>query len=359
MSDEAVRTNAEKKDLTLDQLIAFCEEIAALVRVGLPLEESLRGTSRKYHANIEEHLKRLVEKLGTGKSLAEAIREDPAFPPVYAAVIEAGIASNDLAGAMETISRNARTLRDTRVFLVRSGLYPVVLFSLLWILFSFVFFFLAPNYAAFYLDGRQSFFMLPLFEWVGTQQKEFVIFAVAVLLGVWLLFFLWLRRSKNAATIQDAGRLHVFGAIPWVSQATVQIQKMCFSRICSQLLRASLPLEDAIYYAARATHRRFGNRLDRDQLREAVIEKNSAKIPKSVFSPLIAWSLGIPNQRALQEGLDRYAHLSEVRAESLLLKSEIFLPVLSTVFFALVIGSCYVIGIFLPYFEVLNQLAHF
>ena len=49
---------------TLDLLIGLCEEISALVRAGLPIEEALRQRSAQSSRKVGAHLKQLADKLG-------------------------------------------------------------------------------------------------------------------------------------------------------------------------------------------------------------------------------------------------------------------------------------------------------
>ena len=85
--------------LSLDELIALNEEIAALVRAGVPLERGLVGTGR----DLRGRLGRVAEAVGRrmeaeGCSLAEAVAaEGRSLPELYGAVVAAGIAPGRVA----------------------------------------------------------------------------------------------------------------------------------------------------------------------------------------------------------------------------------------------------------------------
>ncbi|MDR1957753.1 MAG: type II secretion system F family protein [Planctomycetaceae bacterium] len=380
----------------LDRLIALCDEISALVRSGVPIEEALLFKSAGERKQIAAHLKQLAEQVGTGKPLAEAVRNDPLFPPVYAAVIEAGIESGNLAGALDSVAECAQTIRGTRFFLIRAMLYPLCLFTALWFIFCGMILFTGPRMASMFESYQATTLLFGVMKWCGgnLQGPLVVTFAVPVIL--WGLFCIWIGRSAHGTLIQAAGRFTLLGWVPWGGKAVVQLQKMTFARILTMLIRASLPLDRAILLAARATNDRYWSKESQESLRRLVIESlavrgtahdtvhhdavhhgtlenppvsspaaafptdnkdNNKEQARSVISPLIFWTLGIPDQKQLIEGIEYYARMSQVRAELLISKCEMFLPEIITFLLAVAIGGSYFLTILWPYTQLLNILS--
>lgn len=364
-------------NISLQQLIGLCDEMSALVRAGLPIEEALTHDGKvpvQKHEQTKTELKRLVDELGIGTSLANALKDDSAFPPVYGAVVEAGLRSNDLAAALDSIAHNARVLRETRYFLIRMCVYPIVLLTLLWAVFVGTFLFTAPRYASFFEAFHANTLTLGFMNWVAANPGTFLGVTFIAPLLLWLAFLIWCVRSAQGTVLQTNGFRTLFGWIPWIGRATVQLQKMSFARISAMLLRASVPLDETILLAAKATNDKFWSNENREQLRQYVLhyarnnndngkkeqEKKyptAPKLPQTSLTPLIVWMLGIPKQEMLVEGLDQYANLSYSRAKSLIMKSELLLPEFLTLFCAILIGACYVLTIFWPYTELLYKLS--
>jgi general secretion pathway protein F len=112
---------ARTKTSRLEEFIALNDELAALVRGGLPLELGLGLGAQHDLAG------RLTERLAAGRSLEEAMQaEGNALPPVYRAVVEAGLKSGRLAEAVETISRAARAMVRLRRRLAIASVYPAI-----------------------------------------------------------------------------------------------------------------------------------------------------------------------------------------------------------------------------------------
>ena len=345
-SDHAVST------CSLDQLIGLCDEISGLVKAGIPLEEALLAKSTKHADRFGKKIRELANKVGTGKPLAEALKEDQFFPPVYSAVIEAGIESGNLAGALDAVSQNARKIRDARGFLFRTLLYPLVLFTALWAVFICVFLFIGPRFAIFFDDYHVTNFVFETMKWCSANIQQTLVIAVVVPVVFWGLYFLWMWQSSRGTLIQSAGRFSLIGRIPWIGAAVVHIQKTTFAQIYGMLIDASVPLDRAVFLAAQATDKRFHKKSLQEKLREKLASdpKNvDAVLPRSAISPLIKWSFGIPDKTLLLEGLRQYGNISQTRASVLIERAELFIPGIATFFMAALVAICYLLTIIWPY----------
>ncbi|MDR1382441.1 MAG: type II secretion system F family protein [Planctomycetaceae bacterium] len=350
----------------IDRLLALCDEISVLVRSGLPIEEALLQKNAGERRRIRDHLHQLAKKIGSGQPLADAIRNDPIFPPVYAAVVEAGIESGNLAGALDMVTQCAQTVRDARLFLIRSAIYPLILFTSLWFIFCGLFFFVGPRIAHFFEAYQATTLLFDAMKGCENHLQHWLIVMFAVPFAFWILFIIWISRSSRGMLIQSAGQWSLLGWIPWVGKATVQLQKMTFARILAMLVRASLPLDKAIFLATRVANERYWSKESQECLCQLVTkaatsdssvrESLAAACPRSHITPLIMWTLGIPNQTLLVEGAEHYARLSQSRAEQLIFRCELFLPGIITLCFTAALAVCYVLTVFLPYSQLLNIL---
>ena len=121
---------------SLDDLICLNREIAALVRAGIPLEPALKGLSGGQGYRLRLLTDRLAERMSAGGSLAAAIAaEGPAVSPVYTAVIEAGMASGNLAQALESLAEAGQMFQETRRRIVLAAFYPLMCLALGYIIF--------------------------------------------------------------------------------------------------------------------------------------------------------------------------------------------------------------------------------
>jgi general secretion pathway protein F len=122
--------------VTLDQLTALNDEIAALVRAGVPLELGLRGVAGDSGGALGAISRSLSERMQAGQSLSEALAaEEERIPPVYRAVVEAGARAGRLPAALEAVSNYTRELMELRRQIGTAMVYPLMVFALAYGLF--------------------------------------------------------------------------------------------------------------------------------------------------------------------------------------------------------------------------------
>ena len=356
-ADKSVESIVSASPNHLDRLIGLGEEISALVRTGLPLEESLLLKSQAERGKIAKHLREIAERLGTGQSLVDAVRNDPVFPPVFAAVVESGIKSGNLCAALDSLTDCVRSLRDARLFLLRSTLYPMVTFTMLWFVFAFLTVFISPQYVHFYESYDKQLVLSDVIRWLAGHESATWLFALGVPALFWVLYCLWAIQSARSDAVQSVGHSVLFRWIPWIGRAAIEMQKNVFAQILAMLVRSSVPLDQSILLAAKSCSERYWSQDNIEALRSRIVDGKGNTYPKSAVSPLIEWSLGIPNEKMLLEGIDHYAAMSRMRAGLLLTKCEMFLPATLTFIVAVLAGTCYVLTVFGPYIQILYFLA--
>jgi type II secretory pathway component PulF len=286
MSDNALSESVvSSSPNNLDQLIGLSEEISALVKTGLPLEESLLIKSQAERGKIGEHLRQLAERLGTGRSLADAVRNDPVFPPVFATVVESGIKTGNLSGSLDSLTECIRSLRDARLFLLRSTLYPLVLFTTLWFVFAFLVVFIAPRFVEFFDSYHQPFALIEVIHYLTANDVAAWAFTFGLPVLTWVLYFVWTIRSAKSDVIQSIGNSTLFRYLPWVGRAAIEMQKTAFARIFALLVRSSLPLDQAILLAAKSCNERYWSRDSLEALQQRRIVDGKANA---------YWYLGVP-----------------------------------------------------------------
>jgi type II secretory pathway component PulF len=117
------------KAISLTDLIAFNEEVAALVRVGLPVEVGLGGA--ELPKRLRQITRRFREELERGSSLRQALDNCGAeFPPSYLALVEAGLRSNRLNDALVSAGDFARTLLGMQHQIRSALVYPLLIFAI-------------------------------------------------------------------------------------------------------------------------------------------------------------------------------------------------------------------------------------
>ena len=126
------------RPITLDQLVALCDEIAALARAGVPLDRGLVALARELPGRLGTVAGDIGQRLAAGESLEQIVgQSDAQFPPAFRAVIAAGQRSGQLPAAVQDVARTARRLSQLRTTLSAVLIYPLLVLLVAWLLFEF------------------------------------------------------------------------------------------------------------------------------------------------------------------------------------------------------------------------------
>lgn len=122
---ESERTSQPGSGLGLDDLIALTDEMAALVRAGVPLETGLAEMATELSGKQRDVANNVAAQLRAGKNLPQVLERSPeTFPPIYTAVVEAGLRSGRLSAALEGLANSSRRIAELRRLSRIAMLYP-------------------------------------------------------------------------------------------------------------------------------------------------------------------------------------------------------------------------------------------
>jgi type IV pilus assembly protein PilC len=235
-------------------LLVFSQELAALLKAGLPLFQSLDVMlDRQKDVLLRQSLVTVREKVKSGIALSEAFRQEgELYPPIFAASLVAGERSGNLDSVLRRFSQHLRLNQMLRKKAISAAVYPAVLLTMMTGLVAVMLIFVIPNFKSFY-EGLGAELPLPtrILLAVATTLRANLLFIVLGLgiAGVSVVY--WLRR-EGAGVALDAAllRLPYFGGLMRM-YATSQLM-----RTLSTLLAGGLPLVNALEVAANS----IGNR---------------------------------------------------------------------------------------------------
>jgi type II secretory pathway component PulF len=348
---------SSKPVITLDQLIALNDEIAALIRAGVPLDNGLRHLSEDLPGSLGRYARQLSERIARGESLTDALAE-PALhlPRLYRAVIEAGIAAGRLSAALESLASSLRRLVETRRTVVLSLIYPLLLFALAWVLFAFSASMLTPRiYDSFkelhFADG----------EWFGPVarlgQSAWIWGPLGPAVLV-VLVWLWWTGSKGVAIAEGVRATWVFGWIPGLGRMLRLSRTAVFVEVLKLLVENHVPLDRAATLSAEAAG--DADLIEAAEQFAASIRRGEPGLAADLpgLPPLLSW-LVAGGQRndsllpALQHAADDYHRRAQYRGEL----SRVMLPALVTCSISGAIVVAYTLVFLAPYFVMLRSLA--
>lgn len=353
------------KTLSLDDLIALNDEIAALAKAGVPLHDALAGLGDDLPAGLANVSRTLAERTERGQSLSEAIAASgQQFPAVYRAIVEVGIRSGRLPAALEQLGGTARRIAALRRLVASAMIYPTIVALLAYGLFLFFIVRIAPaiNQSAPVAAGQQPPAIVQSIarlnhgiEWWGP-----ILPAIAVMLLV-----LWWLASRRATMLQPAVAGPVLGKLAPVRRLLAESTAAGFADTLALLVEHQVPITDAIPMAAEAS----GDKRLIQSARELAAEIAAGGKPsapadaraksRGLIPPLLRWLIATAaSQRnlpaVLRQNADMYRRRAVARAEWLRWE----LPVILTLAIGGTITLVYALTMFIPWVELLKQLTH-
>lgn len=341
---------------TVDELLSLNDEIAALVRAGVPLEQGLADLGRDLPGPAGRAAADLAERLARGDTLEQALAASQGgLPPLYLSIVTAGLKTGRLAAALEGLTAAARRIAELRQATATALIYPMLVFLLGWGLFlGFVLFF-APTVLPSFRDFEApSAGVIAWFADLGdTWGRWGLLVPIAVLLAVGI----WCWRSRQAVSL-GSGRW--LGWIPGAGDLLRLCHWAAFADILALLIDERVALPEALRLAAAASGSRF---IAGDAEALAGLVERGAQPREYIdragrFPPLVAWFLSSGAERgvlvsALRHAAASYHERARQRAEAV----QTFLPVGLTLAIGGSTALAYALVMFLPWFNLLHTLS--
>ncbi len=345
--------------ISIDELAALNDEIAALVRAGVPLDRGLLGAGADLPGRLRGITTALGRRLSRGESLPQALEaEKGAIPPLYRAVVEAGARSGRLPAALEALSRFVRSYSEARAAIGVALWYPILVLSLAYFLFLGLLILIVPRFiAAFESLGLEVIWPLRWLERLGEHAEYWwplwPVLLLLLLLGWW--------RSGVAATFQTSS-WSILRLFPWMQSMLADYESAGYADLLSLLLEHQVAYPRAVELAAEATGnatmiagaRQLAAAVERGEPPDQAVRE----LPPGTFRPLLRWTLSAASEQgSLVESLRKLAPMYRKRGNYQAEKLQLFLP---TVLMLLIGGSAtlfYALTLFLPLSGMLRGLA--
>lgn len=248
---QALGAEPRAKKIKLEEFLLFNQQLAALLRAGLPILQAI-GILRK--RVVSERLRFLLEdieeKVRSGYALSQAFAaQGDAFPKIYIASLLAGERSGALDQVLMRYVSYQKTLADARRKMKKSLAYPVVLICASTVLVAVLSTYVIPRFMQLYGNiGAQSLPTITILV-VGAaaliRNNLFWMLPLAIILVLSLL--IWRRTPRGRLTI-DGWMLK----LPVLGETLRQMTVAQFSRSLATLLAGGITLPESVEIASEA-----------------------------------------------------------------------------------------------------------
>jgi general secretion pathway protein F len=277
------------RPVTLPQLAALSDEIAALARAGVPLDRGLKELGRELPGRVGAMSIEISRRLEAGQPLDDIVGDLGArLPDAYRHVLLVGLKAGRLPAALESVAHTARRVSELRQSMGLALIYPLIVLSLTWVLGLFVMVQIAPVMVR----------MLTEFN-VTSPEVEAVFESLVRWLPMWgvfvpVLFAIYLAwvwfRSGQAARGMDLHPLLSFGALATLARLQRAARGASLAELLVLLANSGVPLPDAVELASAAVGSKGIAAGGRELAQRLARGEAVGQLPRG-FPPLIAWTL--------------------------------------------------------------------
>ncbi|PSW10222.1 type II secretion system F family protein [Photobacterium sanctipauli] len=343
-----------KSNIPLEALVIFCRQLFSLTKAGVPLLRSIKGLGQSAsHPLMKSTLESVVVELTNGKSLSAAMKQHPrVFSELFVSMIQVGENTGRLDESLLQLAQYYEQEMETRRRIKSAMRYPMFVITAIMIAMAVLNIKVIPQFASMF--GRFGVDLpLPTRILIGTS--NFFVHYWPLMIGAigltWIGIKVW-RQTPAGSEKWDKWRLKV----PVVGGIVNRAQLSRFSRTFSLMIRAGVPLNQAIQMSAEA----LGNRYLETRLIEMKngIEGGSSiastASQSGVFTPLVLQMIAVGEETGqvddlLLEASDFYDREVDYDLKTLTARIE---PILLLVVAIMVLILA--LGIFLPMWSLLD-----
>jgi type IV pilus assembly protein PilC len=237
------------------EFIIFNQELAALLKAGLPLLQSLNiMLERMHNPRLRGVLTDVRDKVKGGISLSEAFASHgDLFPRIYSASLLAGETSGSLEEVLRRYVRDMKLIESTRKKVEGALIYPAFLVTVLVLAASVLLFHVVPTFGGFFENFGADLPPLTLgMLWFANFVRANIWLILLTLVVGGAAFYVWSRKESARTTID-----HTKLKLPYFGQLLRLFATSQLARSISTLLAGGIPLVQSIEISAGSIANRF------------------------------------------------------------------------------------------------------
>jgi len=241
---------ARNQKISPRDLMIFNQELAALLRSGLPMLQALElMLSRQRNPVFKQILTQVRDQVRSGEDLSTAIAAyGDRFPGLYPATLKAGERSGEMEQVIRRFVRHLKLELETRKRVTSAMVYPAALVGLSLVLIAVMTVFVLPNFTDFFSTLNVD---LPLVTKITMGFSLFVkehIVVILIVLVVGTVAFMQYARSETGGLTLSRLLLQT----PFLGALFHRLALSEFCRSLSTLLAGGIPLVSSMEVSVKA-----------------------------------------------------------------------------------------------------------
>jgi type IV pilus assembly protein PilC len=246
---------ASRRRVRTRDFLEFCQELATLLKAGMPLVQSLDLLRRDIaDAALKPIVDNVYERVKAGAQLSDAFEEHGELVP---RMFSASLIAGERSGNLETVIRRyvayARLLGGVRRRTLSALLYPAVLLCLAAVVVGIIVLWLVPEFSQFYDSfGAELPLMTRIIIGLAGGIQTYLPFVVLGLAGLGVLAWTALKRPAERRRLD-----HALLGLPLVGGIARKFATSQMARTLATLLGGGIPLVQALDVTSRSVSNRY------------------------------------------------------------------------------------------------------
>jgi len=347
----------QRKGINTREFLVFNQELATLLKAGMPLVQSLdllkrRVTSPSFRRVLDD----VHERVRSGTALSDAFDSHrDLFPSVYTASLLAGERSGNLDATLRRYVDYTKVVATVKRKTVSALVYPAILISLALAMVTFIVLKVVPAFQDFYgTFGAELPMSTRLIVGISEILRAHFLVIIAAVAGGVAAFFVWLRRSGQQARFD-----RMLLRLPMLGQVARKFATSQMARTLATLLGGGLPLVNALDIAAKSVGNQFmANQLGVVSGRVREGESFAAALEARRVFPEVAVKMAEVGEStgALQEMLNTVADFYDEEIATTMDRFVTLVEPVLLIVMGLIIAGL-VLALYMPLFQLSSVLA--
>ena len=248
-------TRPKRHRVSTHEFIIFNQELAALLKAGIPLVESLDILRQRVENSLfKSVLDDVHAKVKSGSSLSEAFESHGAiFPGVYTASLLAGEKSGALEDVLRRYVSYAQIISAVKRKTLSALIYPSILLGLSLLVIGIIILRVVPEFSDFYQGlGAELPLATRMMMEISTMLRAYfpLIFLGVVTVGA--ILWAWIKQPERGAFVDK-----LLLGVPAVGSVASKLAMSQLSRTLATLLGGGIALVNALDVVANSVGNRF------------------------------------------------------------------------------------------------------
>lgn len=240
--------SGRRKPFRLRDFLSFNQELAVLIKAGLPILGALDTVLEKGgNSDLYDLLKEVRNDVSTGESLSGAFGKFASVVSnLYVATLQAGEKSGSISLAITRFIAYTKKMLAIRQKVISASIYPAILTTVSVFVLVFLMVFVVPTFTAAYFDaGTELPAMTVVLVTLSHALKNHILLITLSAVLLWAAF-VYIKRTHGGRSFLDRLKLRT----PVLGQIYLNYYVSRLARTLSTVLASGMPLVDAVRIAS-------------------------------------------------------------------------------------------------------------